>query len=61
MYVQSAFLRSVATHGMWIRLKIYIATTLTRIDYWPGESQYFTNAQLCERGYFAQLLFDIMS
>ena len=61
MYVQSRLLRSVATHGMWIRLKIYIATTLTRIDYWPGESQYFLDQQLCERGYLAQLLFDFMS
>ena len=61
MYVQSDFLRSVATHDMWIRLKIYIATTLTRINYWPGEFEYFLDQQLCERGYFAQLLFDFMS
>jgi hypothetical protein len=54
-------LRSVATHSMWIRLKISLATTLTRKAFSPGEFSYSTVIQLRERGHFAQLMFDFIS
>jgi len=45
---------------MWIRLKISLATTLTRKAFSPGEVSHSPDIQLTERGYFAQLMFDVI-
>ena len=57
-------LRSVAIHGMWIRLKTHTQVTLQprspaklsrRVSY-----QTLLTIQFCECGHFAQLMFDFI-